>query len=154
MGPGVVIINGGNFAPAGGSTVNAANGTTIVLTGTGSGTSNTTGTAQIANGTTINITAPSTGTYAGIAIIQNPAVGSTTASNLAGGTNLNITGALVFPNSIVDFSNGSASTSACTQLIASQIVFTGGARFSNSCSGIGTSTIGGASTAATLALVE
>ena len=147
MGPGLIIINGGNFAPAGGSTVNAANGTTIVLTGSSS---SSIGTAQIANGTTINIVAPTTGPTKGIAILQDPRAG-TAASNLAGGTDLNITGALDFPSSIVDFSNGSSSTSSCTQLIAFQIVFTGGARLGNSCAGTGTS---GISASTTTTLVE
>jgi hypothetical protein len=144
MGPGVVIINGGNFAPAGGSTVNAANGTTIVLTGS-SGSN--VGTAQIANGTTINLVAPTTGPTAGIAIIQDPRAG-TAANSLAGGTDLNITGALVFPSSVVDFSNGANSTSSCTQLIAYQVVFTGGAKFGNNCAGTGTSGIGATTTTA------
>ena len=144
MGPGVVIINGGNFTPAGGSTVNAANGTTIVLTGTGTPTSNNVGTAQIGNGTTINLVAPTTGPTAGIAILQNPLGTATT--NLNGGTSLNITGALVFPKSVVDFSNGSTSTSSCTQLIASQVVFVGGARLGNNCAGTGTSGIGATTT--------
>jgi hypothetical protein len=142
MGPGIVIINGGNFNPAGGSTVNAANGTTIVLTGS-SGSN--VGTAQIANGTTVNLVAPTTGPTAGIAIIQDPRAGTAT-SNLAGGTNLNITGALDFPSSVVNFSNGSTSTSSCTQLIAYQVVFTGGARFGNNCAGTGTSGIGATTT--------
>jgi hypothetical protein len=142
MSPGVYIINGGNFAPAGGSTVNAS-GVTIVLT-SNSGASNI-GTAQIANGTTINLTAPTTGTTIGLAIIQDPRAGTAT-TNLAGGTTVNIVGALDFPSSVVDFSNGSSNGANCTQLIAYQVVFTGGAEFSNSCTGSGTSAIGPSTT--------
>lgn len=125
--------------------MNAANGTTIVLTGTGSSSSNNVGTAQIGNGTTIDIVAPTTGPTAGIALLQNPLAG-TAASNLEGGTDLNITGALVFASSVVDFSNGSTSTSSRTQLIAYQVVFVGGARFGNNCGGTGTSGIGATTT--------
>jgi hypothetical protein len=142
MGPGIIIVDGGNFHPTGGSTVNAANGTTIVLTGS-SGSN--VGTSQIDNGVTINLVAPTTGPTAGIAIIQDSRAGATT-SNMAGGASVNVTGALVFPSSVVDFSNGSSNNSTCTQLIAFQVVFTGGARFGNSCAGTGTSGIGATTT--------
>jgi hypothetical protein len=145
MGPGVIIVDGGNFHPTGGSTVNAANGTTIVLTGS-SGSN--VGTSQIDNGVTINLVAPTTGTTKGIAIIQDPRAGTAT-SNMAGGASVNITGALVFPSSVVDFSNGTSNNSSCTQLIAFQVVFTGGAKFGNNCTGTGTSGIG-ATTATSL----
>lgn len=137
MGPGVVIIDGGDFHPTGGSTVNAANGTTIVLTGS-SGSN--VGTSQIDNGVTVNLVAPTTGPTAGIAIIQDPRAGTAT-SKMAGGASVNITGALVFPSSVVDFSNGSTNNSVCTELVAFQIVFTGGAKFGNNCAGTGTSGI-------------
>ncbi len=137
MNPGVYIVDSGSFTLAGGSTVNAS-GVTIVLTGTSS---SNIATAQIANGTTFNITAPTTGSTRGLAIIQDPRASSTSVSNMAGGTTMNVTGALDVPGSIVDFSNGSSNTSSCTQLIALQIQFTGGAKFGNNCSGTGTSGI-------------
>jgi hypothetical protein len=144
MSPGVYIINGGSFAPAGGTTVNG-DGVTIVLTGSSS-----TGyaTAQIGNGVTLNLTAPNDPTMAtqGIAIMQDPNAPSGVTNNIAGGANLNITGAMVFPSQIVDFSNGSSNNSACTQLIAYQVQFTGGTQFGNNCAGTGTRPIGATST--------
>jgi Flp pilus assembly protein TadG len=139
MPSGVYIINNGNLSLQGGSTLTATAGVTIVLTGSAPGI------AQIANGTTLNLTAPTGGATQGIAIMQ--ALGAPlTASSLAGGTNVNINGAVVFPSSIVDFSNGSTNNSNCTQLIAYQIVFEGGTRFGNNCAGTGTQGIGASST--------
>ena len=138
MAPGTYIIDNGSFSLQGGATVNATGGVTIVLTGS-SGSN--VGTAQIANGTTLNLTAPSSGPTSGIAILQDPRA-SSTADNMAGGSSLNVNGALYFPSSVVDFSNGSSNNATCTQLIAFQVVFEGGARFGNSCTGTGTSAIG------------
>lgn len=146
MGPGTIIINNGNFNPGGGSTINAtaAGGTTIVMTSSGGGT---VGSMNIGNGITLNITAPTTGPLAGIALFD-PA--GTATSNIAGGASMNVNGAMVFPTSIVDYSNGSNNSgAACTQLIAYQVVFTGGATFANNCAGTGTQGIG-ANTTTTL----
>jgi Flp pilus assembly protein TadG len=138
MNPGTYIIKGGSFAPAGGVTVSGT-GVTIVMTGDA-----TSGyaTANIANGTTINISAPTSGPTKGIALLQDPLAPHGVTNNMAGGTNLNITGAMVFPSQIVNFSNGSSNATACTQLIAYQVVFAGGARFGNNCTGTGTTGIG------------
>ena len=142
MPSGTYIVEGGNFTLEGGATLTGT-GVTIVLTGTGTNNTTNIGTAQIANGTTLNLTAPTSGPTSGIAILQNPN-GTTqpAASQLAGGTTVNIVGALDFPNSVVDFSNGSSNAASCTQLIAYQVVFTGGAKFGNNCAGTGTSGIG------------
>jgi hypothetical protein len=136
MPPGVYIINGGSFAPAGGSTVTGV-GVTIVLTGS----SGNVATANIANGANVNLTAPTTGTFHGIAIIQQQGAGIA-ASTVAGGAKMNITGTMVFPSSLVQFSNGSTNSASCTHLIAFQIQFSGGSRFGNNCAGTGVATIG------------
>ena len=136
MNPGVYIVNGGTFAPAGGATVNGT-GVTIVLTGSGSNYA----TANIANGVTLNLTAPTTGSTAGIAILQDPSAPSGVTNTIAGGANMIVTGAMVFPTQIVSFSNGASNTASCTQLIAYQLQFSGGATFNNNCSGKGTSPI-------------
>ena len=57
---------------------------------------------------------------------------------------MNITGAIYLPTQLVQFNNGIANPSGCTQLLAGQIQFTGGANFSNNCAGMGTSGSGGA----------
>jgi hypothetical protein len=140
MTAGTYIVNNGPFILTGGATLKATAGVTIVLTGSTAGNI---GTARIDGGTTLNLTAPTSGSTSGIAIIQDSrATPSSTVNTIAGGATMNVTGALVFPSQIVAFSNGSASSSSCTQLIAYQVQFTGGARFGNNCGGTGTSGIG------------
>jgi hypothetical protein len=56
---------------------------------------------------------------------------------------MDITGAIYMPTQLVQFSNGASNPSGCTQLVAGQIQFTGGANFSNNCAGLGTSGSGG-----------
>jgi hypothetical protein len=136
MSPGVYIVDAGNFV-VNNVTLNAP-GVTIVLTGT----SATTGTVTVQNGSVLNITAPTTGPTSGLAFMQNSNASNTSTSNFMGGSVMNITGAIDFPNSIVDFSNGTSNNASCTQLIAYQIVFQGGATFGNNCTGTGTSGIG------------
>jgi Flp pilus assembly protein TadG len=133
---GVYVINGGTFNPAGGSTVTGV-GVTIVLTGSPGNIA----TANIANNVNLTLTAPTSGQYAGVAIMQAAGSGIGT-STVAGGANMNITGSMIFPNSLVQFSNGSSNSAACTHLIAFQIQFTGGASFGNSCAGTGTASLG------------
>jgi hypothetical protein len=140
MNPGVYIVNGGDFSIQN-ATVNAS-GVTIVLTGT----SATTGTAQISNGSVLNITAPTSGATSGLAFFQNSNASDTSTSNFMGGSVMSITGAIDFPNSIVWFSNGTNNAASCTQLIAYQIVFQGGAKFGDNCTGAGTAGIGAPST--------
>jgi hypothetical protein len=140
MNPGVYVVNGGDFSISN-ATVNAS-GVTVVLTGT----SATTGTVQISNDSVLNMTAPTSGTTSGLAFMQNSNASDTSVSNFMGGSGMSITGAIDFPNSILWFSNGTTNTSTCTQLIGYQIVFDGGSKLTNTCTGKGTAGIGAGST--------
>lgn len=142
MSPGVYIIYGGNFHAAGGTPVTGT-GVTIVLTG-----NSTVGyaTATIDNGVTFTMSAPTTGTTAGLVFFQDsqaPHTGTNTTNYLAGGSTQNITGALYFPSQMVNYSNGASTAATCTQLVAWDITFTGGARFNSTCGTAGTKAIGG-----------
>lgn len=142
MSPGVYIIDRGTFQVSGGSTLNAGAGVTIVLTSsTGSNYAN----VEIDNGANVTITAPSSGATSGMAIMQdrNTPYGSVT---IAGGSKMNVTGALYFPTQMVNFANGSTNNSTCTQLIAYRVNYAGGSKFGNSCTGVGTTAIGSSST--------
>jgi Flp pilus assembly protein TadG len=140
MAPGVYYIVGGTFSLQGGTTT-TANGVTIVLTGSGSNYA----TANIANGVNLNLTAPTTGATAGIAIWADAAGPTSNTSYVAGGASMNVNGALYFPTQTVSFSNGSSNSSACTQLIAYNVTFQGGARFTNKCASDGIKSIGATS---------
>lgn len=141
MNPGVYIINGGVLGLLSG-TITATSGVTFVLTGSGSSYA----TANIANGVTLNLTAPTAGATAGLAIFQDPAAPTSGQDTVEGGATMNVKGALYFPHQTVNFSNGTSNNSVCTQLIAYDLVFTGGAKFGNTCGGAGVTGIGAAAT--------
>lgn len=136
---GIYIINGGSFTVNGGATVTATSGVTIVLTGSGSNYA----TVTINGGANISITAPTTGPTAGLAFFQDRNAPATGSDTINGGASSSITGAIYFPNQLVNFSGGSSTGgSSCTQLIALKLSFSGGTRFSNNCSGVGTTAFG------------
>jgi Flp pilus assembly protein TadG len=140
MAPGVYYVVGGTFSLQGGTTTNAS-GVTIVLTGSGSNYA----TANIANGATLNLTAPTTGATAGVALWADGAGPTTNTSTIAGGSSMLINGAMYLPTQTVSFSNGTSNSSACTQLVAYNVTFQGGAKFSNTCANSGITPIGGSS---------
>jgi Flp pilus assembly protein TadG len=137
LNPGVYYVNGGNFN-VGGAVQMTGTGVTIILTGSGSNYAN----ATVGNGATVTLSAPTSGTTAGLAFVGDPnAPANTPSSSFGGGATMNITGALYFPTEAVQFTNGIANPSGCTQLIAGTMVFNGGASFSNNCAGTGTQPI-------------
>lgn len=141
MAPGVYFVKGGNFN-VGGAVIMNATGVTIVLTGSGSNYA----TVTIGNGARVTLSAPTTGATAGLAFFgdRNAPWSSQAAKQqtFGGGAYMNITGAIYFPSTQVNFNNGISNPSGCTQLIAGTINFQGGAQFSNNCAGMGTSPIG------------
>jgi hypothetical protein len=137
MTPGVYIIKGGTFDIGGGITLNGA-GVTIVLTGSGSDYAN----VSIGNGANITLSAPTSGATAGLLFFQDPNAPHSGANDFEGGTQLVMTGALYFPSQSVTYSNGTTSSSPCTQLVAWRIVFKGGASFNSSCANTGVGSIG------------
>ena len=138
MNPGVYIIKGGVFSVQGGATLLATGGVTIVLTGSGLNYA----TANLSSGITVNLTAPTTGSTAGLAIMQDRNAPHGVWNYVAGGANLNVTGAIYFPSQNVSLSSGASNNSNCTQLIAYDLAFTGGFRFANVCGGTGVVGIG------------
>lgn len=157
LNPGTYVINNGDFSVAGGATVICPSctdgaGVTIILTGTSPGSFSVSGSGN--QPTTIDLTAPNSGTYAGIAVYQDPNAPSKSTNSLSGNSNININGALYFPNSNVSFSGGATAAGAkCTQIIASEIQFSGNVSINSSCNDAGTKSIGSSGTSKT-ALVE
>ncbi len=141
MAPGVYIVKGGSFSLQGGTTVTGT-GVTIVLTGSGGNYA----TANIANGVTLNLAAPTSGATSGLAIFQDRLAPTSGSNAIAGGASMLVTGALYFPHQTVNFSNASTNSDSCTQLIAYDLSFSGGSKFSNNCTGAGTTGIGSAAT--------
>jgi hypothetical protein len=136
MNPGVYIINGGTFSVQGGVTLSGT-GVTIVLTGSGSNWA----TVSIANGSTVNLSAP---TNTGLVFLQDPSAPTSLNlnSSFQGGASETLTGALYFPSQTVTYANGTSTAAVCTQLVAWQVVFQGGASFNSTCANTGVGTIG------------
>jgi hypothetical protein len=136
--PGVYFINNG-ITIGGGATVKCPTctggaGVTFVVVG---------GTVNIANGVTVTLSAPTTGPTAGIAFFGNRSSPVSNVNSFAGGANMQITGAIYFPNQNVSFSNGVTlnGASTCTQLIAGTISIVGGSTLNSTACSQGTLSI-------------
>lgn len=146
LNPGVYYVNGGTFNPAGGATL-IGTGVTIVLTGSASNSySPHYANVSIGNGSTVTLSAPTTGATSGILFFGDRSAPLSNTNSFQGGAVMSLTGAIYLPTQTAVFSNGVSNPSGCTQLIAGVINFAGGAQFSNNCAGMGTSSIGGATT--------
>ncbi|MGO8953207.1 MAG: pilus assembly protein TadG-related protein [Rhodomicrobium sp.] len=141
MAPGIYYIKSGTFTVGGGAKVTGS-GVTIVLTQNIGGYA----TVTIGNGASVTLSAPASGSLAGILFFADRNSPNSSVNNFIGGASETFTGALYLPTQQVVFSNG-AGASACTQLIAWQIQFSGGSssQFSSNCSNSGVSPIGGGS---------
>jgi len=94
-------------------------------------------------GATVNLTAPSTGTYEGMAVMSSD--NNTNTFKLTGGTQT-ITGVIHLPSAPLEYNGNSSSSGSggCTQLVASQITFTGTVQVGSECKDVaGVKTIGG-----------
>ena len=158
---GVYILDGnskagGDFSIAGGATITGTN-VSIVLTTSSTDTNKiptTIGNIVINGGSTVNLTAPTDPAMQtrGIVFWQDGRAKDSGKDNFNGGSTMNITGAIYTPSETVSFNGGnSTGGSACTQIVASIILFSGDSVFNNNCSGVGTNNIAPPSQLATLA---
>jgi hypothetical protein len=91
--------------------LNATGGVTLIVTGNYG--------INITNNAAINIVAPATGPYAGLAFFGPRSGTPSIVHQFLNNAVLNITGAVYFPNQIVQFDNNGATTpGGCTQVIA------------------------------------
>jgi len=123
--PGTYVIKGGGMWINGGSHV-TGNGVTFYNS---YATGYTYAPFTFDNGTTETLAAPTAGSYAGILLYQDPTVVSSLRNVFAGGTSANLTGALYFPTTGLDFSNGTSA--AYTIIVADNVNFTGGVKLNN-----------------------
>ncbi len=153
--PGTYYVYGGQFIVDGAVVMNGT-GVTIVLTGkTTDGYTPTYANFRLTAGATVALSAPTTGATAGIVFFEDRTAPSTPDTNsystncfsvgcsvLDGGSGISITGAIYLPTRQVNFMAGvNFLSTACTQVIANSIIFSGGITFQNNCSGTGTKTI-------------
>lgn len=115
--------------------LNGLGGVTIVVNGNYA--------IDIANNATLNMTAPTSGNYSGITFMGLRTATSTVTQKFSNNTVLNVTGAVYFPNQIVEFdNNGTTSPTGCTQVIGRKIVMMNNANLDNNCDGTGVTQIG------------
>ncbi len=100
---------------------------------------------SISNNAVVDITAPSTGNYAGIALFGLRTASKWTQHTFSNNVVVNITGAIYFPNQILNFSNNFSPGVKCTQIIARIIYFANNVYLDHDCAGTGVKPIGGTS---------
>ncbi|HET6160475.1 MAG TPA: pilus assembly protein TadG-related protein [Dongiaceae bacterium] len=140
LGAGNYIIVGGKFDVRAGAIVTSdtVDGVTIFLTGGGSDYAqvNIDGTAHV------SITSSMAGTYKGIAFFQDrnaPVINTGSPNTFNGASNLNVVGALYFPEQLVVFNGGNGTTGTCTRIVAYMISFSGTSGLNTDCGyGFGT----------------
>ncbi len=117
-------------------TVNATGGVTLIINGN----------YQIGLGTnaTFNITAPTSGPTAGLAMASIRTATASVTQEFGNNAILNITGALYFPNQIVEFdNNGAINGPICAQVIARIVQMQNNATLNDNCLGTGVLPISG-----------
>lgn len=124
-GGGMSLLNGGGKAIGANVTFYLTTGSKAGYSGANSGY----GGINIANGVTVNLSAPATGgenSLEGILFFQDSSVpAGSAASYFGGGANMTLNGALYFPTTQLNYSNGV--NAAYTILVADNLIFTGGA---------------------------
>lgn len=110
---------------------------------------------SIGNNATVDLSAPTSGSTSGIVFFGGRSATSSVVQDFSNNTILNLTGAIYFPNQILNFDNNasSAGSNGCTQLIAREVQLSNNVSLGSNCSGAGTSPIGGFGST-TVALVE
>lgn len=166
LGAGIYTINGyfamgassgGDVSncPTGGTTTGLnALGVTLVISGASSVTCNGVASSSFCLGagySTVDLTAPSSGSTANLAVIgPQSSTNTTVAAFTTGASNTRISGTFYYPRGPLTMS-GAASlhdtvdTSACLELIASQVTLSGGSAAGSTCAGLGGSSTGGTS---------
>jgi hypothetical protein len=123
---GTYIVSGGGINFGGGSHITGSGVTFYVTSGHGYAFAP----INIANGTYVTLSAPTSGTYTGILFFQDRSVTTANTTNsttvLAGGANMELTGAIYLPGTALNVSNGTNTNANYTIIVADTITFTGG----------------------------
>lgn len=94
---------------------------------------------NLGNNANVSVSAPTTGPTAGIVFFGSRTGTSTVIQGFANNTVLNLTGAVYFPNQIVNFNNNgtTAATGGCTQVIGRVVRLSNNVRLNANCNGTG-----------------
>ncbi len=122
LSPGVYVMNGGGFTISNGAHVSGS-GVTIFNTANGYTYKN----FSLGGGSVMTLSAPISGTYRGLLFYNDRTINSALVNTFAGGTSLDLTGSLYFPNSAVAYSGGSSTS--VTAILAKTVTFSNGSKF-------------------------
>ena len=135
---GVYVIDGGDLSIGSQANVTCS-GCTFVLTNRSTSTTPTVGSVNMNGGATVTMSNSTTGTYAGLLFYQDrraTAANGNGQSNLINGNSTSsYAGSMYFPSTNVTFNGTSGMSTACVQLVAWQVSFTGNTSISNVCPG-------------------
>ena len=116
--------------------MNARSGVTLVIDGNY--------TMSVGNNVTLNLTAPASGATAGIAMASIRTATSTVTQDFSNNVTVNLTGAMYFPNQILQFDNNATlNAPTCGQLVARIINIQNNANLKTSCNGTGVTPVTG-----------
>ena len=137
LGPGIYIIDQGDFEINAGASITGS-GVTIILTS--SGDDSKIGNFQVNGGADITLSAPvddpdDAPGYGGVLFYQDRNVSSGPTNNnlFTGGAELDLEGFLYFPSQDVSFKGGSEVGSRCTRLIGQKVTITGNTNLATNC---------------------
>jgi Flp pilus assembly protein TadG len=136
--PGTYIIDGGNMS-ANGNVSLSGTGVTFILTGTGA-----IPLLDINGGANVSLHAPTSGTSTnGVLFFQDPGSASNGGkichqgvageSYINGNANLDLSGAMYFPNGYLTMSGGTSNKISCLQVIAQKIKISGNSSITGTC---------------------
>ncbi len=140
---GVYFIDAGTFKINSGATVTSASGgVTVFLTKQDSGPKY--ADVSINGNATVTMSAQTSGDYAGLLFYQDDDTPLSPASThtINGGSTIDLTGALYFPNGTVNYTGGATTGgNNCMQIVAQTVSFSSVASMNISCSGSGMSSL-------------
>src|ERR1051326_6322251 len=138
LNPGIYYLDQGNLSIEGNGAIVGTGVTLVFTSSTGRNYAN----ASIASNASVNLTAPTTGLTAGIVLFGDRNMPEGTTFKLTGGSTQSFGGAIYLPKAALTYSGGSGGSTACTQIIADTVTFTGNSGMAINCDGKGTKAIG------------
>lgn len=126
--PGIYVVNGGSLKMNANSVVNGT-GVMFYLTNGA--------TLDINGGATLNLSAATSGEWGGLLFFGSRTLPTGVVQKVNGDSTSNLTGAIYFPTQKVEFLGNFSGNSACLQIVADQVEYTGSATFQHVCAGTG-----------------
>ena len=135
LGSATYVIDGGNFSTGAQAKVSCT-GCTIILTNSDGGTP-TIGKLDFNGGSELAMSAPASGTYEDILFYQDrrAAKGANEVNKINGNSSSVLTGAMYFPNQLIQLNGTGGLEFTCAQFVSYVIEFSGNGSINNTCTG-------------------